>query len=80
MSKNNENKLVPKLRFPEFQNEDDWRVDEVGNVFDVTRGYVLSMNLVSEEQTESNPYPVYSSQTKNKGLAGYYKIFCMRMQ
>ena len=75
MSKNNENKLVPKLRFPEFQNEDDWRVDEVGNVFDVTRGYVLSMNLVSEEQTESNPYPVYSSQTKNKGLAGYYKDF-----
>lgn len=75
MSKNNENKLIPKLRFPEFKNEDAWKVDEVGNVFDVTRGYVLSMNLVSEEQNESNPFPVYSSQTKNNGLAGYYKEF-----
>jgi type I restriction enzyme, S subunit len=75
MSKNNENKLVPVLRFPEFKNFGAWEVDEVGNVFEVTRGYVLSMNLVSEEQSESNPFPVYSSQTKNKGLAGYYSDF-----
>ena len=75
MSKNNENKLVPKLRFPEFKNEEAWSVEEVGDVFEVTRGYVLSMNLVSEEQSESNPFPVYSSQTKNNGLAGYYKDF-----
>jgi len=75
MSKNNENKLVPRLRFPEFKDVGAWAVEEVGNVFEVTRGYVLSMNLVSEEQSESNPFPVYSSQTKNNGLAGYYKDF-----
>ncbi len=75
MSKNNENKLVPKLRFPEFKDVGAWEVEEVGNVFEVTRGYVLSMNLVSEEQSESNPFPVYSSQTKNNGLAGYYRDF-----
>lgn len=75
MSKNNENKLVPKLRFPEFKDVGAWEMDEVGNVFEVTRGYVLSMNLVSEEQSESNPFPVYSSQTKNNGLAGYYSDF-----
>lgn len=75
MSKINENKLVPKLRFPEFKDVGVWAVEEVGSVFEVTRGYVLSMNLVSEEQSESNPFPVYSSQTKNNGLAGYYKDF-----
>jgi type I restriction enzyme S subunit len=75
MSKNNDNKLVPKLRFPEFKNEEAWSIDQVGNVFDVTRGYVLSMNLVSEMQSEITPYPVYSSQTKNNGLAGYYKDY-----
>lgn len=75
MSKNNENNLVPKLRFPEFKDVGAWEIDEVGNVFEVTRGHVLSMNLISEEQSESNPFPVYSSQTKNNGLAGYYSDF-----
>jgi type I restriction enzyme S subunit len=75
MNKNNENKLLPMLRFPEFINFGAWEVEEIGNVFEVTRGYVLSMNLVSEEQSESNPFPVYSSQTKNNGLAGYYSDF-----
>ncbi|NLJ07237.1 MAG: hypothetical protein GX437_06165 [Sphingobacteriales bacterium] len=67
--------LIPRLRFPEFQNSGEWEVEEVGNIFEVTRGYVLPMNLVSDEQSESNPFPVYSSQTKNNGLAGYYKDF-----
>ena len=72
MSKNNENKLVPRLRFPEFNNEDEWEVKEVGDVFEITRGYVLSMNLVKDTQSEEYPYPVFSSQTKNNGLAGFY--------
>lgn len=36
MSKNNENKLVPILRFPEFKNEAEWetkRIDEVFNSY-----------------------------------------------
>lgn len=75
MNKNNENKLVPKLRFPEFRNEEGWEVKEIGEVFDVTRGYVLSMNLVKEKFSEENPYPVFSSQTKNNGLAGFYEKY-----
>ncbi|MDD3771937.1 MAG: restriction endonuclease subunit S [Weeksellaceae bacterium] len=63
----------PKFRFPEFK--DDWKIKEVGEIFDVTRGYVLSMSLVSETKTEENKYPVYSSQTKNNGLAGFYNAF-----
>lgn len=68
-------KLIPELRFPEFKNEGEWETKEVGEIFDVTRGYVLAMSLVQENQSEENPYPVYSSQTKNNGLAGFYKDY-----
>ena len=67
--------LVPNLRFSEFRDTGEWEKKEVGDVFDVTRGYVLSMNLVKDEWTEEFPYPVFSSQTKNNGLAGYYSDF-----
>jgi type I restriction enzyme S subunit len=62
----------PRLRFPEFQNAGEWEVKAIGDVFSVTRGEVLSMTLVKEEASEEAPFPVYSSQTKNKGVAGYY--------
>lgn len=75
MSEQEKKGLVPVLRFPEFQNNGEWEVKEIGEVFDVTRGYVLSMGLVSEVYSETAPYPVYSSQTKNNGLAGYYSEF-----
>lgn len=33
MSKNNENKLVPKLRFPEFAKDEEWVFNKLGNVY-----------------------------------------------
>ncbi|WP_419608722.1 restriction endonuclease subunit S, partial [Thiolapillus sp.] len=47
----------------------------MGEIFKVTRGEVLSMRLVSDMPSETTPYPVYSSQTKNNGLSGYYSDF-----
>jgi type I restriction enzyme S subunit len=67
--------LVPKLRFPEFQDAEAWEQKEVGDLFQVTRGDVLSMTLVRDEKTEAMPYPVYSSQTKNNGLSGFYSEY-----
>lgn len=67
--------LVPKLRFPEFREADGWEQKEVGEVFQVTRGDVLSMTLVQDEKSDAMAYPVYSSQTKNNGLSGYYSDF-----
>ena len=52
-----------------------WEEKEVGEVFRVTRGEVLSMTLVKDIWTKETPYPVYSSQTKNNGLAGYYSDY-----
>jgi type I restriction enzyme S subunit len=53
----------------------DWEETKVKDIFVVTRGNVLSMNLVTKEQDENNLFPVYSSQTKNNGLSGYYDKF-----
>lgn len=52
-----------------------WSLVAIGEVFKVTRGKVLPMGLVSPESTSSSPYPVYSSQTKRNGLAGYYSEY-----
>ncbi|MBA4264164.1 MAG: restriction endonuclease subunit S [Comamonadaceae bacterium] len=67
-----EGETQPRLRFPEFQNAGKWEVRAIGDVFRVTRGEVLSMTLVQDVASSEAPFPVYSSQTKNKGLAGYY--------
>ena len=70
-----EGETTPKLRFPEFRDGEEWDWGEVGNIYDVTRGYVLSMSIINEKYSEETPYPVYSSQTKNNGLAGYYNEY-----
>ena len=70
-----EGETQPRLRFPEFQNAGEWEVKAIGNVFKVTRGEVLSMKLVQDEASDEAPFPVYSSQTINKGLAGYYSEY-----
>lgn len=47
----------------------------VSQLFKVTRGYVLAATQTETEKTDEKPYPVYSSQTKDKGLMGYYKDY-----
>lgn len=66
---------TPRLRFPEFQDAGEWDEKAVEDVFTVTRGNVLAMPLVEAVPTDRKPYPVYSSQTKKAGLAGYYSDF-----
>ena len=36
---------------------------------------MLAAPLTSETKTDAKPYPVYSSQTKDNGLMGYYRDF-----
>lgn len=49
-----------------------WEQRKVSEMFKVTRGYVLPATETSEEMNNEMPYPVYSSQTKDNGLMGYY--------
>lgn len=60
----------PALRFAGF--EDEWKEVKVSDIFRVTRGQVLATTEISAEKTDTHKYPVYSSQTKNEGLLGYY--------
>ena len=72
MNKNNTS-LVPKIRFPEFT--DDWEQRKVQDIYKITRGYVLAAPETNDAPSDEMPYPVYSSQTKNNGLMGYYKDY-----
>ena len=65
--------LVPEIRFDGFT--DDWEQRKVSEMFKVTRGYVLPATDASEEISDEMPYPVYSSQTKDNGLMGYYSDY-----
>jgi type I restriction enzyme S subunit len=68
-------KAQPRLRFPEFRGAKEWQVKAIGEVFRVTRGAVLSMSLVKDEPSSEAAYPVYSSQTGNGGIAGYFSKY-----
>ena len=52
-----------------------WEQRKVSELFRVTRGYVLAATQTETTKTNEKPYPVYSSQTKDKGLMGYYKDY-----
>ena len=66
-------KKTPKIRFKGFT--DDWEQRKVKDLFRITRGYVLPAIETSEKMTDETPYPVYSSQTKENGLMGYYSNY-----
>lgn len=63
----------PQIRFVGF--DDTWEQRKVSEIFKVTRGYVLPATDTSEEISDEKPYPVYSSQTKDNGLMGYYSEY-----
>ena len=64
---------TPKIRFSGFT--EDWEQRKTSDLFKITRGYVLAANITATNKSGDNPYPVYSSQTKDNGLMGYYKDY-----
>ena len=65
--------LTGKKRLPGFKEE--WEEKKVKDIFKVTRGYVLSTNKTVERPDGYYKYPVYSSQTQNNGIMGYYSEY-----
>ncbi|WP_096385657.1 restriction endonuclease subunit S [Mycoplasmopsis bovigenitalium] len=61
--------LKPAIRFKEFTNA--WEQRRVGELFNISRGYVLSKGEMKPYKFGDFIYPVYSSQTENDGLLGY---------
>ncbi|UXS20776.1 restriction endonuclease subunit S [Staphylococcus delphini] len=66
-----------ELRFKDDDGKDypEWEKFAINDVYEVTRGNVLSKNLISNVKDNVNQYPVYSSQTTNNGLMGYYSSY-----
>jgi type I restriction enzyme S subunit len=62
--------MIPKLRFKEFN--DEWINVKVSDIFELKRGKVIPKTEISIKQDETHKYPVYSSQTANKGILGYH--------
>lgn len=51
----------------------DWEKKKIKDIFDnITRGNVLAVSKTKKEKDELYSYPVYSSQTLDNGLMGYY--------
>mgnify|MGYP000551969219 CR=1 FL=1 len=61
-----------RFKADDGSNFPDWEKKKIGDVFDVTRGYVLPVKKTREVSDNEYKYPVYSSQTKNNGLMGFY--------
>ena len=53
----------------------EWEEKKLGEVFFLVRGQVLPVAEMKECPDEIYCYPVYSSQTKNNGIVGFYKNY-----
>ncbi|WP_322901349.1 restriction endonuclease subunit S [Mycoplasmopsis felis] len=68
--------LVPRVRFKGFS--DNWEQGNIGEVFELTRGEVLSQRKIKNKKMGEYIYPVFSSQTLNNGLLGFYNNFLFK--
>ncbi|NBM01846.1 MULTISPECIES: restriction endonuclease subunit S [unclassified Proteus (in: enterobacteria)] len=69
-------KTVPEIRFKGFSSV--WKEKIIYELFTVTRGNVLPTTKTSPLPTADKCYPVYSSQTKNNGLMGFYDEYLFK--
>ncbi|CAM3272025.1 Type-1 restriction enzyme EcoKI specificity protein [Flavobacterium longum] len=67
MSKNNENKLVPKLRFPEFNSKEAWELMQIASILNAESSS-LALNKLELKQSG---YAVYGADS----IIGYIDTF-----
>lgn len=65
-----QNLLTGKVRLKGY--DDKWSKNKIKDIYTITRGQVLSTKKIAKSVSNINCYPVYSSQTANNGLLGYY--------
>jgi type I restriction enzyme S subunit len=82
--------LTGKKRLPGFEEgksckkteigiiPEDWEVKKLGEIFKITRGQVLATGKMSKLKSSDYSYPVYSSQTSNNGLIGYFNNYLFK--
>jgi type I restriction enzyme S subunit len=73
MNKNNKHTLVPKLHFPEFQNEGEWEVKKLGEITEFVRNG-LNINQTNEKEG----YKVTRIETISEGRINIEKVGYIR--
>lgn len=66
-----------ELRFKDSNGNDypEWEEKKIEDIFKITRGYVLSKTETKDISIKNYIYPVFSSQTLNNGLMGFYNKY-----
>lgn len=66
-----------ELRFKDSEgnNYPEWEEKKIEDIFKITRGYVLSKTETKDISIKDYIYPVFSSQTLNNGLMGFYNKY-----
>jgi type I restriction enzyme S subunit len=64
-------KLIPELRFPEFEKDGEWRFRQLGEIANVVASGDLDKSSFSFEPTDEHIFPIYSNSISNEGLYGY---------
>ncbi|MEY4538600.1 MAG: hypothetical protein RLZZ306_357 [Bacteroidota bacterium] len=70
MNKHTQHKIIPTLRFPEFQDDGEWESSQLKNVCKMQAGKFVSASEINEQQN-SELFPCYGGN----GLRGYTKSF-----
>lgn len=68
-----EKKLVPELRFPEFDGE--WKCESIGYIFAIRAGGDISEKHIRKHRDNLFKYPIYANAEKEKGLYGYSDVY-----
>jgi type I restriction enzyme S subunit len=67
MNKNSDNKLVPKLRFPDFTTKESWNLMQIGDILDA-QSSSLALNKL---ELNKNGYAVYGADS----IVGYIDTY-----
>ena len=73
MSVVKKNRVIPKLRFKEFN--DEWKIMKLGELFKISAGGDISKEYVSKIKTKEFKYPIFANAAKDKGLYGYSNTY-----
>ena len=69
-----EGETVPRLRFPEFRDAEEWEDKLLGEISSVVASGDLDATYFSPVKTNEHIYPVYSNAVEKQGLYGYYSL------
>lgn len=73
MSVVKKNRVIPKLRFKDFN--DEWKLMKLGELFKINAGGDISKENVSNIKTENFKYPIYANAKAAKGFYAYSDIY-----